>query len=836
MAPRIELTGRRLRLPSRGGSRRPRATNGRSANGDATQVGTIPGANGAGGDGANGGPPTRPVSTIPPKPPGSNPARRGPKLRKLRIALVVFGLSILAFISWIFGIMMAVAGDLPQLEDRAQFANAQNSIVYDINGDKIATVTNNQGRILVNSEDIAPVMKEATVAIEDQRFYEHRGVDFMGIGRAVIQDVLHTSAEQGGSTITEQFVKNALRAQGSRTIFQKLREAALAYQLERHWDKDKILTSYLNEIYFGNGAYGIEEAAKTYFGYNHPGCGSPEDRCSKELYPWEAALLAGMISSPAGYDPLTNPDAALARRNQVLANMMSQGDITQEEYDQFSKEPLPKPSQIHTPTGDSLAPYFTSWLRQQLVDKYGSGEAFSGGLRVYSTLDLPFQREVSKIAIDHTAPVGLDSAVVVLDNQTAGVRAMVGGTDYAKRPFNLATLGHRQPGSAFKPFTLVTALEQGHSPDQVFTSAPQRLPFKAKLSTKGGGTRIVNDVFDVSNYEDEYQGTASLATATTYSDNSVFSQLGMSLQGGVASIAGTAHKMGIQTDLRDSHATYSINGGPFEPYNPALILGGLETGVTPIEMAHAYETLAHDGQIVTGTMADSPDGPIAIQRVDDENGDPVATNNGDPGQDRVETHQVIPPTAAATARSLLHSVVTSGTGTAANTGDPYLFGKTGTTENNGDAWFVGANRDVTIAVWVGHADSVRSMSTEYNGGPVDGGTIPALIFHDVLEAYESMKKAAGPHDHAVPPSSDTTTYAPATTTAAPTTYAPTTTAATTTAAPTVPSTDSSSASEPSSSAATPATPSQPPPSTGSSASSGTDSSSSGTVSSGGTGG
>jgi penicillin-binding protein 1A len=683
------------------------------------------------------------------------------------------------------------------------------------------------------------VMKEATVAIEDQRFYEHRGVDFMGIGRAVIQDVLHTSAEQGGSTITEQFVKNALRAQGSRTIFQKLREAALAYQLERHWDKDKILTSYLNEIYFGNGAYGIEEAAKTYFGYNHPGCSSPEERCATELYPWEAALLAGMISSPAGYDPVTNPEAALARRNEVLANMVSQGDITQEEYDQYSKEPLPKPSQVHIPTGDSLAPYFTSWLRQQLVDKYGSGEAFSGGLRVYSTLDLPLQREVSKIAIDHTAALGLDSAVVVLDNQTAGVRAMVGGTDYAQRPFNLATQGHRQPGSAFKPFTLVTALEQGHSPDQVFTSAPQTLPFKAKVATKGGGTKTVNDVFDVSNYEDEYQGTASLATATTYSDNSVYSQLGMSLQGGPASIAETAHKMGIETDLRDSHARYSVNGGPFEPYNPALILGGLETGVTPLEMAHAYETLAHDGQIVTGSMADSPNGAIAIQRVDDENGDPVETNSGDPGQDRVETHQVIPPTVAATARALLHGVVTSGTGTSANTGDPYLFGKTGTTENNGDAWFVGANRDVTIAVWVGHADSVKSMSTEYNGGPVDGGTIPALIFHDVLESYESMKRAAGPHDHAVPPSSDTTTtYAPTTTTAAPTTtYAPTTTAAAPTTTPAAPATDSSSASgSSSSSAATPATPSPPAPPPSSDASSGTDSSSSGTVSSGGTGG
>jgi len=759
--------------------------------------------------------------------PAADSSRRRPRLRKLRIAFVIFGLSILALISWIFGIMMAVASDLPQLEDRAQFANAENSVVLDINGNKIATLTNNQGRILIGSSDIAPVVKEATVAIEDQRFYDHRGVDFMGIGRAVVQDVLHTGAQQGASTITEQFVKNALRAQGSRTVFQKLREAALAYQLERHWDKDKILTQYLNEIYFGNGAYGIEEAAKTYFGYNHPGCGSPENRCASELLPWEAALLAGIISSPSGYDPVTNPETALARRNQVLSNMVGQGDITQEEYETYSKEPLPKPSDIRTPTEDSLAPYFTSWLRQQLVDKYGSGEAFGGGLQVYSTLDLPLQKEVSQIAYDHTAAVGLDSAVVVLDNQTAGVRAMVGGTDYSKRPFNLATQGQRQPGSSFKPFTLVTALEQGHSPDQVFTSAPQKIPFKAKVPQKGGGTKILPDLFEVSNYGDEYLGSASITTATQYSDNSVYSQLGTSLQGGVASIADTAYKMGIQTDLRDPQNRYSINGAPFEPYNPALILGGLTTGVTPLEMAHAFETLAEDGQLVTGTMADSENGPISIQRVDDEDGDPVETNNGDPGQDRVETHQVVPPDVAATARGLLHNVVTGGTGTNADTGDPYLFGKTGTTENNGDAWFVGANQDVTIAVWVGHADSVKPMLTEYNGAPVDGGTIPALIFHDVLETYESLKKTRGPDDNSISPSSSTTTtVAPVSTTAAPTTtYAPTTTAATTAVAP-APSTDSSSAT------ATP--PSEPAPSD--SSSSGTDSGGSGGVSSGGTGG
>jgi penicillin-binding protein 1A len=748
MAPRLRLPALRSGEPAaRTGSRGSReAGNGRGADGASAPT-TVPGPTGADGGGANGsgngGGPRRPVATLPPKPPGSPPPRRRPRLRKLRIAFVFMGLSLLALVSWIFGIMMAVASDLPQLENRAQFANAQNSIVYDINGEKIATLTNNRGRILIGSEDIAPIVKEAVVAIEDQRFYEHRGVDFEGIGRAVVQDVLSTSTSQGASTITEQFVKNALSAQGSRTVFQKLREAALAYQLERQWDKDKILTSYLNEIYFGQGAYGIEAAAKTYFGYNHPGCGAPEDRCASELFPWEAAMLAGIISTPTGFDPVSNRAAATEQRNLVLSKMAEQGDITQEEYVQYAKEPLPEANQVRTPTEDSQAPYFTTWIRQQMVDKYGSGEAFSGGLQIYSTLDLKLQQAASGIAADRAIGVGLDTAIVVLDNETGGVRAMVGGSDYQDHPFNLATQGHRQPGSSFKPFTLITALEQGRSPDEVFTSEPVELPYEARVPAKNGGTKIVPELFDVSNYEDSYLGSADLASGTTYSDNSVYSQLGMSLEGGIASIANTAAKMGIQTDLATANSEYSVNDGPFEPYNPALILGGLENGVTPLEMAHAFQTIAMDGQLVSGTMAGADGSPIGIQRVNDPDGDPVETNDGEPGQDRVETQQVISPTVAATARSMLHSVVTSGTGTSADTGEESLFGKTGTTENNGDAWFVGATRDVSIAVWVGHANSTKPMLTEYGGSPVDGGTIPALIFNDVLTAYEEMGRGKG---------------------------------------------------------------------------------------------
>jgi penicillin-binding protein 1A len=550
----------------------------------------------------------------PPGPPENGEKRTKPKLRKLRFAFIVLGLVMLAFVSWIFGIMMAVAQDLPSLEARQQYKSSVNSVVYDAYGNKLATLTNNQGRVLVDSAEIAPVMKEAVVAIEDQRFYEHNGVDFQGIARAVWQDVTSASAKQGASTITQQFVKNALAAQQDRTVFQKLREAALAYHLERQWSKDKILTEYLNEIYFGEGATGVEAAARTYFGYNHPGCGASDEAqtCASQLLPWEAALLAGIISSPSAYSPRNFPENATARRNQVLANMSDQGYITPEEYTEYTAIPIPGEKDIQLPAENSAAPYFTSWLRQQLVDRYGAGEAFGGGLQIKSTLDLELQNRVQDIAESTLAGIPPTASTVVLDNKTGGVLAMVGGSDYQDFPFNLATNGHRQPGSSFKPFTLVTALEQGRSTGEVFTSAPQEIPFRIKVDKNNGkGEKVVNDLFRVSNYNDSYLGSASIATATTYSDNSVYSQLGT--QVGVQNVAATAAKMGIDTDLGSTKGyEYSIQDGPWQPYNPALILGGLETGVTPLEMAHAYNTLAADGKRLSGTMASSSGGPVGI--------------------------------------------------------------------------------------------------------------------------------------------------------------------------------------------------------------------------------
>ncbi|MCL4287918.1 MAG: penicillin-binding protein, partial [Thermoleophilia bacterium] len=392
------------------------------------------------------------------RPPADGGTR--PRIKKLRFVLVLLGLGLLAIVSWVFGVMMAVAQDLPDLEARAQYDAAENSVVLARDGTPLTTLTGNEKRILVESDEIAPSLKQAVVAIEDERFYEHRGIDFLGIARALQQDILSGGAVQGGSTITQQFVKNALEAQGSRTVFQKLREAALAYQIERQWPKDKILTNYLNNIYFGNGAYGVEAAAHTYFGTAHPGCGDPDDRCAAALLPEESAMLAALISSPAAYDPRTNPDAARSQRNVVLTKMREQGvlEISDEDFQALLDSPVPGRDDIQPPTEESKAPYFTDWLRQQVVDKYGAGQAFGGGLQIKSTLDLGLQQAASQAVTDNLAGLGPTAAVVAIENGTGEVLAMVGGQDFDESPFNLATNGQRQPGSSFKPFTLVTAL------------------------------------------------------------------------------------------------------------------------------------------------------------------------------------------------------------------------------------------------------------------------------------------------------------------------------------------------------------------------------------------
>jgi penicillin-binding protein 1A len=634
------------------------------------------------------------------------------KIKKLRLALVMLGLGVLALISTVFGMMMAVSNELPSLEDTAQFRAARNSALLASNGKaQIAALTDNQNRILLRQNEIGANVKNAVIAIEDKRFYEHEGVDYTGIARALWQDVKRQEAVQGGSTITQQFVKNALDAQGERSVFQKLKESALAYHLERKWTKPKILTQYLNTVYFGNGAYGIEAAARTYFGGRKTyGRG---ERIAQTLAPEQAALLAGIIASPSRYDPVSNPIAAQQRRDLVLRNMLEQGTIGQAEYTRAVRTAIPAASAIRRPQPDSNEPYFSTWVTQQLVDRYGAAATFGSGLKIRTTLDPALQQAAEQAIAGRLANIGPTASIVVIDNKTGGVRAMVGGNDFERRPFNLATNGKRQPGSAIKPFILAAALERGIGPGSVWSSRRKVFPYREPNGKK--------DIFVVSNYENSYSGSTTLARATAQSDNSVYAEIGMNV--GRKKVAKIAEEMGIRTRLST---------------NPAMLLGGLKEGVTPLEMAFAYSTIANGGRRVSGSLASYKGGPVAIEKVERSDGKTKDKNKS-------RSKRAYGEGVGQQMKALLRGVVVGGTGTKAQVSE-WAAGKTGTTENYGDAWFVGFTQRYTAAVWVGYPDRVRYMTNLYRGQPVAGGTYPTEIWHDFMAAAIRIDEARGKGD------------------------------------------------------------------------------------------
>jgi len=637
------------------------------------------------------------------------PAPPKPRLKRLRFLLILFAVLLLGLVSFVFGIFVSVASDLPSLTKFSQFKNEQSSELLDDLGHPLG-VLSEQNRVILTPAQIPPIVKEAVISIEDKRFETNSGVDIRAIARAFVNDVLHKGGTQGASTIEEQFIKNALQAQSHRTIFEKLREAALAYQLSHEWNKEKILAAYLNTIYFGNGAYGIEAAAQTYFGHdvNHLGCGTPtHEPCVKQLQPWEAALLAGIIQNPSGYDPALHPEAAKARREVVLRQMLDQGYLQRPVYEESVKQALPAPHDIQAPREQTVegvdAGYFTSWVQQQVIERYGPTRAFDGGLKIKTTLDLELQRAAEQAVNNYLAYSGGPTAsLVAIENSTGEVRAMVGGRNYDESPFNLATNGERQPGSSFKAFDLAAALEDGISPDSVWTSK-QKVLYR---HTPHGPEKFV-----VHNDEGAYSGSNTLTGATAFSDNSIYAEVGLKV--GTTKIARLAHKMGITTPLST---------------NAAMTIGGLTVGVTPLDMAHAYETIAHGGRRVSGTLAED-DAPVAIQEVD------AGSNRLPDGAhldvNQVETRSVLPPEVAATETTMLETVLEYGTAKAAALGE-FAAGKTGTTSNYGDAWFVGWNHKYTVAVWVGYPNSLVPMTTDFNGNPVLGGTFPALIWHNFM--------------------------------------------------------------------------------------------------------
>jgi penicillin-binding protein 1A len=615
---------------------------------------------------------------------GRSPTGRR-RIRKLRLAALLVILFFLALIAFTFGFIRAAASEIGYLDPAAQHPDV-NTILYASNGRTVlAVLSGEESRVLVDTEDIAPIMRQAIVSVEDQRFFEHNGIDLKGVLRALWADVSHGSLVEGGSTITQQFVKNAY-IRNERSFARKVREAALAWQLESKWkSKDRILTAYLNTIYFGNGAYGIQQAARTYF---HKG--------ARYLQLSEAALLAGIPSDPSLYDPVSNPRTARTRRQHVLAQMLGQGKITRFDYEQANKAPLPRPEDVKPPDKQGPAQYFVNYVKDQLVATYGAGQVFGGGLKVTTTIDLKMQKR-ARAAIERVLrdPDGPAAALVAIDPRTGAVKAMFGGRNFRESQFNLAAQAERQPGSAFKPIVLATAMREGISPQTEIESKPAYID---------AGDRI----WKVTNYDHTYLGRVSLANAIVTSDNSVYARLTDIV--GPKAIVKTAHALGIKSPL---DAYFSIGLG-FEAVNP-------------LEMARAYATFANDGRRIDSSLFG--DVPRVVEQVDHIRNDRLEPNVP-------KLVEVLEPGQAELMTDMLENVVRFGTGTRAAVPGVEVAGKTGTTDNYGDAWFVGYTPELVVAVWVGYPDRLRPMLYEFGGDPVAGGTLPALIWKEFVSSLD----------------------------------------------------------------------------------------------------
>jgi penicillin-binding protein 1A len=599
-------------------------------------------------------------------------------------------LFLLSGVAFSLGLVRAVASEIPSLDPARQQASDQvDSVIYASDrrntGNKrvLAVLRGDESRVLLASiDEVAPIMRQAIVSVEDRRFYEHNGVDLRGIVRALWQDIRSKGVVEGGSTITQQYVKNAY-VRNEQTIGRKVREAALAWQLEQKWSKDRILLAYLNTIYFGNGAYGIQLAARTYF-----------QKGARRLTLPEAALLAGLPADPSLYDPTQHPRAARARREYVLKAMFDQGKITQRQLERADAAPLPQADDVRLPGTTGPAPYFVNYVKDQLIAKYGAGRVFGGGLRVTTTIDLELQelarQAIEKILRDDDGPA---AALVAIDPRDGAVRAMFGGTNFRRSQFNLATQAERQPGSSFKPIVLATAFRQGISPVTRFDSKPVEID---------SGDRV----WRVTNYEGSYLGRVDLARAMVSSDNAVYAQLTKLV--GPKAIVQTAHALGIRSQL-----------------DPYFSIGLGAVAVNPLDMTRAYATFASGGRRIDGKLFG--DRPRVVETVEPARGGATLENTP-------VAKEVLSESQADLLTSILENVVVAGTGQRAALGDRAVAGKTGTTDNYGDAWFVGYTPQLAVAVWVGYPDALRPMLTEFGGEPVAGGTVPAQIWKEFMTA------------------------------------------------------------------------------------------------------
>ncbi|HEX2426041.1 MAG TPA: PBP1A family penicillin-binding protein [Actinomycetota bacterium] len=626
--------------------------------------------------------------------PSPGPSAQRSRRASVRLDRILAGVVVLG--------ALASACHLPDLAHERAKAPAlqQTSFVYASDGTLITSLHAAEDRVIVPSKKIPEVLRDAVIAIEDKRFYDHHGVDLKALMRAAYVDATSGRIVEGGSTITQQYVKQTYVGD-ERTLSRKIEEAYLAWQLEDKLSKDQILTKYLNTVYFGNGAYGIQAAAQTYF-----------DRPATDLTLSQSALLAGLIRAPNDYDPVSHPNIATRRRNQVLSSMLNLGMIDASQVTHASDRPV----HVHTaqPAAQHyVAPYFVDYVKQWFLSNPRFGKTvqerydllFKGGLRITTTIDPKLQQQaetaVHSILLYPSDPY---AAMTVVDPRTGFIKAMVGGRDYWSEKdrfarINLATGGTtgRQAGSSFKPFALVAALEHGISPSQSFDGSSVSVPL-------GDGT-----VWTPGNAEGGSYGYLSMESATIYSVNIAYVNIEKAIGGGdiylgARRVVDTAKRMGIRCCTRTTSPRTPLQGVP------SAVLGTNE--VNTLEMASAYGTLADGGLHVMPT-------PVAS----------VTTAEGKVlYQAQAQPEPVVNPSVVTLADQILQKVVLYGTGTAANIGRPQI-GKTGTAQNYSDAWFVGAVPQLVAAVWVGFPQGQVSMCCGRTRiSPVYGGTWPAQIW------------------------------------------------------------------------------------------------------------
>ncbi|HSK50436.1 MAG TPA: transglycosylase domain-containing protein [Solirubrobacterales bacterium] len=592
----------------------------------------------------------------------------------------VVAVAAIAVASWV----LDVADDAPSLASCKRVDRSGNSVLFAADGEKLGVIASEEARIPVSIKRIPKTVQLATVAIEDQRFYSHGGVDPEGILRALVENLEAGEAVEGGSTITQQLVRNLCIANPERTVERKIVEAKLALEYSERHSQRQILGQYLNTASYGtiegSTAVGVQAAAKIYF-----------SKPVWELSLAQAALLAGLPQAPSRYNPILNPSGARDRRDAVLNQMEKLG------YASAGEARAAKASGLGLNLSESYfkhrQPYFFDYVTDQLIQRYGVNTVRRGGLKVHTTLDQRLQ-EVGLEAMQSALPYSTDpaSALVSIDPRNGFVEAMVSSSNYAQSQFNLAAQGHRQPGSTFKAFVLTAAVKQGIDPYSTYYTSK---PLSLDLPHWGH--------WEVATADEGYLGTVSLQQATIASDNTVFAQLDLDV--GPATVARVAKSMGITTEL---------DGIPAEG------LGGLRIGVSPLELTSAYATLAAGG-------IHRP--PVAIRKIEFPGGDVDRPERGKP-------KRVLPEAVAYEVTQILRDNITEGTGTAAYTGCAGQAGKTGTTDEFTDAWFAGYQPNLATSVWVGYPESNEISMTSVHGTTVYGGTFPAEIWHSLYAGGE----------------------------------------------------------------------------------------------------